>query len=222
MQGFDSRTLSFDEWVKAVFGHPVETTPWYYNCDFIEPAPKICLDYLTKLFTAPEILDEYLDEQVRDGLYFLISNACSSHTIPLCDQSCPMQQRIDCVHSMQTLFAEFLAKRCSEHLSHLDQAGANPINSVAYMWWDILPLCGRPDDRSFQKLDEAALDVMQQNLQLDSTPCRESALHGLGHWHLQYPGKVESIVDLFLKTTKKSISPELETYARAARQGCVN
>lgn len=222
MQEIDSRSLSFDDWVKAVFAHPVEINPWYYNCDFHEPDPKICLDYLTKLFTAPEILDEYLDEQVRDGLYFLVSNACSSHTIPLCDQITPMQQRIECVRSMQTLFSEFLTKRCSEHLSHRDQAGANPVNSVAYMWWDILPLCGRPDDKKFQELDEASLEVMEQTLELDSTACKESALHGLGHWHLQYPDRVESIVDRFLKTKKTSITPELESYARAARQGCVN
>jgi len=61
---------------------------------------------------------------------------------------------------------------------------------------------------------------MTNALALDSIACQESALHGLGHWHGAYPDEVEAIVDRFLAAHPTS-RPELLTYARSARSGCV-
>lgn len=221
MQTIDCRANTFDEWLKSVFAHPVKVNPWYYDCDVIEPDFETCIDYLTKLFKAPEVLDQYLDAQVRDGLYFLISNGCSIHTVALTDKKLAVEKRVECIIAMKDLFALSLSKRCSDHLSHLDQPNSNPINSVAYMWWDILPLCGQPTDRSFEKIDEAALEVMESTLELSSIACQESALHGLGHWHMHYPGRVEKTIDRYL-SNRSVKSDELIRYARAAQQGCVN
>jgi hypothetical protein len=222
MRTIDSKTYEYSEWLRAVFAHPVQANPWYWDCDFIEPDAQTCVDYLTRLFREPQILDEYLDEQVRDGLYFLISNGCSMHSLAIYNEKVPLQKRADAMLSMYDLFSKFMNKRCSAHLSHLDQAGANPINSVTYMWWDIIPFIGHPNDRNFQKLDEAALEVMESTLELDSIACQENALHGLGHWHMHYPGRVEKAVEKFLKKNKDKLSKDLENYARAAARGCVN
>jgi hypothetical protein len=88
------------------------------------------------------------------------------------------------------------------------------------MWWDIIPFFGAPDDPSRQKLDEAALSVMQKTLSLDSLACRESALHGLGHWQHCYPERVGEIIDRALSGAK-GWPRELTDYARDARRGCV-
>jgi hypothetical protein len=45
--------------------------------------------------------------------------------------------------------------------------------------------------------DPDILQVMGSTLQLDSIACRESALHGLGHWQHQYPQRVGEIIDKF-------------------------
>jgi len=61
---------------------------------------------------------------------------------------------------------------------------------------------------------------MDQTLALDSLACRESALHGLGHWHARYPQGVEQIIDDALGRAQ-AWPPDLLAYARIARTGCV-
>ncbi len=61
---------------------------------------------------------------------------------------------------------------------------------------------------------------MMQTLCLNSDACRESALHGLGHWHLYHSDKVEDIIDDFLASPAK-VSCKLREYALAAREGVV-
>lgn len=62
--------------------------------------------------------------------------------------------------------------------------------------------------------------VMEDALCLDSIACQEGSLHGLGHWHLQYAGQVEEIIQGFLRRNK--VLPEkLQKYALSALSGCV-
>jgi hypothetical protein len=88
------------------------------------------------------------------------------------------------------------------------------------MWWDIIPFFGAPDDPSRQELDGAALSVMEETLSLDSLACRESALHGLGHWQHSYPERVGEIIGRAMNGPK-GWPQELIVYARDARRGCV-
>jgi hypothetical protein len=71
-----------------------------------------------------------------------------------------------------------------------------------------------------QALQLAALETMAAILRLDSIACQESALHGLGHWHRVFPEAVESGIDEYL-SLHPSARPELLTYARGARWGCI-
>ena len=70
------------------------------------------------------------------------------------------------------------------------------------------------------KLNPAALSVMTETLNIESIPCRESALHGLGHWHAAYPAEVELIIDRLLSSYRE-LRPETVNYAKSARCGCV-
>ena len=64
------------------------------------------------------------------------------------------------------------------------------------------------------------LDVMEATLAMPSDPCRESAIHGLGHIpHLRE--RAEAILSSFLAGAS-GLRPEILQYARAARTGCVN
>ena len=69
-------------------------------------------------------------------------------------------------------------------------------------------------------IDDAILHVMARTLRLESEACRESALHGLGHWHRAHPDRTTRIIDGWLAGAPR-ISPELRQYALGARRGCV-
>jgi hypothetical protein len=88
------------------------------------------------------------------------------------------------------------------------------------MWWDTMPVYGGPVLAGRQALHLAALEAMAAILKLDSIACQESALHGLGHWHRIFPQQTEIVIDEFLSLNAKA-RPELRTYARSARCGCV-
>jgi hypothetical protein len=101
-------------------------------------------------------------------------------------------------------------------LSHLDEPGRSPLNTVCY----IMPVYGGPCSEDRYALHRAALDVMATVLDFRSLACAESALHGLGHWHRAYPERVEGLIEGFL-ATHSDAGPELLTYARSSRCGCV-
>jgi hypothetical protein len=76
------------------------------------------------LFEAPAgPLQAYSDAQVNQGLWFLTSNSCSEHFFAFTDPGLPEEERLRGVHAIGTLFTHLFAKRCSPHLSYLDEAG---------------------------------------------------------------------------------------------------
>ena len=217
--------LTFEGWLAYVFDHPVEThrQEWYWDTDrdwWEEDTPE-AVQFMTQAFeNAAAVFEPYSDAQLNQGLWFLASNACSNHMFALMNESIPWPARARCVASMHRLYEQCFARRCSPHLSHLDEPGRNPLNSACYMWWDILPIIGQPDDPARASLDQAILQVMESTLQLDSIACRESALHGLGHWQMYYPARVGQIIDRF--SMKHPRLPEkLEAYMKAAYTGHV-
>jgi hypothetical protein len=217
--------LTFEHWLRHVFDHPVEPLKqeWYWDIDrdCWEEDTAESVQFMTQAFeNAAMAFEPYSDAQLNQGLWFLASNACSNHMFALMNESIPLSLRARCVASMHQLYEQCFARRCSPHLSHLDERGANPLNLVCYMWWDIIPIAGKPDDPARASLDQAILQVMESTLQLDSLACRESALHGLGHWQMQYPKRVGEIIDRF--SMKHPHLPEkLEAYMRAAYTGYV-
>jgi hypothetical protein len=94
------------------------------------------------------------------------------------------------------------------------------LNLVCYMWWDIIPIYGQPDVPERSELDQEILGVLESTLQLDSIACRESALHGLGHWQHYYPQRVGEIIDAFLMKYRV-LRKDLEMYAVNAFTGYV-
>ncbi len=238
--GRELTDLSFEGWITYVFDHPVPDPGipewagsaeaviyrhWYLesDSDWWDPSahPETTVAYLTMLFeNATSVLTPFSDTQIKEGLWFLVSPSCSDHMFVLLNPAVPWSERKHCISSIFTLFEHFLALRCSPHLSHLDEPGANPLNGVCYMWWDLYPAYGKPGDPTTREMHEALFDVMRRILDLSSDACRESALHGLGHWRHEYPKQVEAIIDGFL-ASHPDLRPELKAYARAARKGRV-
>lgn len=217
--------LTFEDWLKHVFDHPVSdlNNAWYWDIkrDWWEEDSADTLEFMTRAFEhAADVLQPYSDAQLNQGLWFLASNACSNHMFTLMNESLPWSARRRCIASIQQLYEQCFARRCSPHLSHIDEPGANPLNLVCYMWWDIIPLYGKPDDPAHKDMDEAILQVMDSTMQLDSIACRESALHGLGHWQPAYPARVGEIIDRF-SMTQPDLTEKLRSYMMNAYVGYV-
>ena len=220
------QNLTFEHWLAHVFDHPVpegNENAWYWETDrdWWEEDSAESVDFMTQAFEqAGSVLEPFSAAQLNQGLWFLASNACSSHMFSLMNESIPWTARRRCISSMHQLFEQCFARRCSPHLSHLDEPGASPLNLVCYMWWDIIPLYGKPDDPAGRQLGEAVLQVMESTLQLNSIACCESALHGLGHWQPAYPERVGQIIDSF-SMRRPDLPDRLRTYMRNAYTGYV-
>ena len=223
--------LSYDEWVSYVFDNPVPEfgLAWYWDHDDWDPlsVPHAVTGYLTTaLGNIAAVAAPYSDAQVAQALEYLVNNACSSHMFVLLDNSVALEARLDCVRAFFAVYRDLFAPRCSPHLGHLRTGanagpeGANPLDTICYMWWDIFPIGGAPSDPDGDALNRAALWVMEQTLTLDSDACREGALHGLGHWMPYYPHEATHMIDAFLARTPE-LRPELHSYALAARGGCI-
>lgn len=214
--------LIFAEWVRHVFDHPVSDPAWHFDleAEYWAAPSALTVAYLTRLFSNPlRAASGYSDAQLNQGLWYIVYSACSSHMLVLHDESVPMPKRVACVRAISTLYRKLFASRCSPHLGHLSEEGANPLNLICYMWWDLIPLSPSPDSRHWAEMDEAVLGVMAQTLTIPSPACQEGALHGLGHWAGGYPARVRSIIDGYLQ--QRQLRPELHAYAEAARAGCV-
>jgi hypothetical protein len=224
MMDKELRNLTFEGWVKHVFDHPVGEPEWHFDIDAewwnSTASPNVTVEYLTRLFeNAPTLLTSFTDAQLNQGFWFLVGGS-SSHMFALIDESVPWVDHKRCIQSFNTLFEQFFAPKCSPHLSHLDEPNASPLNLVCYMWWDIIPFYGKAEEPARRRMDDDLLKVMERTLELDSDACRESALHGLGHWKWKYSDFVQTTIDRFLKNHPE-LRPELEAYARRARSGRV-
>jgi hypothetical protein len=211
--------LSFDGWVRHLFDHPVNEPEWYWDieADRAEVEPQRVIAYATNLFErAGELLTAFSDAEANQGLWFLINEERSPLYV-LQNTAVPLEQRVRCILSIASLFAHCFAPRCSPHLSHLDEPGTGALNLVCYMWWDLFPLHGQPEDGARREIDAACLSVMEATLQLPSVACQESALHGLGHWGRAYEGRCQSIISDFLQR-RADLRRELREYAERARQ----
>lgn len=217
--------MTFDNWITFIFDRPVTNREWYWDIEVEWPeldAPSV-VAYLTQVFEcAGSVLRPFSDAQANQGLHLLIGPG-SDYMLTLQEPTVSHSERLRCIRAMAVLFEKCFSLRCSQHLSHLDEPGANPLNGVCYMWWDILPIHGLIHDQTGHsdsaEIVRACLSVMNKTLEIASVACQESALHGLGHWSSIYPD-AKAIIDDFLERND-NIPPKLRSYAKAARQGAV-
>jgi hypothetical protein len=214
--------LTFEQLLRHVFNHELQDPKWHFQMDteYWSGPTRVTVSYLTQLFNDPvNAVQGYSDAQVDQGLWYLISSAASNHMFALRDDSVPLVDQVACIRAMSSLYEKLFAARCTPHLGHLNDSGANPLNMTCYMWWDLMPLVPSPDSLRLRNFDTAILEVMEKALALPSIACQESALHGLGHWQYGYPQLIGSIIDDYL--SQPDISEHLSEYALQAKFGRV-
>jgi hypothetical protein len=214
-------SVTFDEWVDAVFNHPIRKPEWYWDNNFNEHWEALDLldsntvENMTRLFQAPNCLQRYSLEQVAQGIWFLIGESSPGQVAyTLLNSDVPIQQRIGCVDAMANFFRAFVAPAAPDPA----EENKNPFHTACYMWWDMFPTYGSPKPGEAD-LHSACLNTMAAILTVPSELCQLSALHGLNHWHACHADKVEAFVDEFLQETP-GLTPRIVGYAAKARLGC--
>jgi hypothetical protein len=215
--------LSFEDWIHFIFDHRPDGPEWYAEVDapYWNAPAALTAEYVTRLFSDPcPPLEGFTDAELNKGLWYMISPGLGEHMLCLDEPSLEIATREAVVRSCESLFRKLFLPRCSPHLSHCDWVGAAPLNSICYMWWDVMPVYGGPKAQDQAALHRAALETIEAIIGMDSMACQESALHGLGHWHYQYPAETEAIVDRFL-ASHEHLPEKLRVYAGSARCGCI-
>ena len=217
-----SASSSLDKWIEYVFDHPVTNPAWHWATDAPEwdgPPAQVATHIAETFEESGRLLARFSDEQLNQAFWFLVCSSCSVFMCALVDPGVPSPSRLRALRSLVPLFEQVMAARCSPHLSHLDEPGANPLNSACYMWWDILPIHGCPGEPARAEFDAEVLEVLRRLLAIPHDACRESALHGISEWS-KYDHQVSGMVEHFLACTP-DLRPELASYAQRAKVGNV-
>jgi hypothetical protein len=191
----------YDAWLAHVFDHAVDEPAWYFGID--ETEFQADAQTVTELITATMLrsgtdLLAYSDGQVAQGLHYMFNNSTSNVVFAILDGNAPFEGKLDALHSIKTLYRDCFTPRCAPVLSHLDELGANPLNGICYMLWDITPLAYWGTRERREEAYAAVLDILSFALNSTNPACVESALHGLGHLDSTMRQQAQQIVQTFL------------------------
>lgn len=213
----------YAEWLKFVFDRPLTPNGWYFDLDepdFDGSETEIAELVACTLENCGRDLAGYSAEQLYHGLSYIFSNACSNTVFALIDESVPIELRLRAIAAIKALYRDCFASRCAPVLCYLDEPGANALNPVCYMLWDMSPLGhweGRPNKEVFYS---AIVGVMEEALASDNPACVESALHGLGHAQPYFTDGIVEVISAFQRRNVY-VAARLKDYAQYARSGCV-
>jgi len=220
------KEASFDEWLAYLFDRPEceYGSHWSFaenNLEWDAPG-EVTAEFIAQTYEDPSYwLPRFSNAQIAAGLAFTWNPAFGAVYSTISHEPTPTALRQRAVRALVPLYEDCFRRRCASALSHLDEAAENPLNGACYMYWDACPFYAQSEKPENRSMDEECLRVMEATLQMDHDACRESALHGLGHWQLDYSTRVTAIIEQGLKPVRNRLRPELLTYAAAAACGNV-
>ncbi|KAF0177128.1 MAG: hypothetical protein FD161_2626 [Limisphaerales bacterium] len=222
------KEASFDEWLTYLFDRPEceYGGHWSFGRPDDEPvwdAPReVSAEFIARTYEDPKFwMGRFTNAQIAAGLEYTWNPSYSDVGFAIRDEPTPMPLRLRAVRALVPLYQNCFQSRCDAGLSHLSERLDNPMNGACYMYWDVSPFVAQPEKPEPRLVDQECLKVMEVTLQIDHDACRESALHGLGHWQSDYPARVASLIEQGLKHKGAHLRPELLRYAAAAVRGDV-
>ena len=171
----------------------------------------------------------YSLEQIAHGVERLFHPGSSDTVDALTNPVVAMSERCEAIRAMAHLYEDLFDLRCAPVLSHLDEPGANGLNAVCYMLWDVTPINFfrttehrlTPEATAASRpMAEAVFSVLEHALHAENIASVESGLHGLGHMACDWPSEVNAIIDLY-RRRRPNHDPRILTYADLARRGLV-
>lgn len=178
------------------------------------------LEFVKKLFGEfDQLMARYPVDSVAAGLERLIDPGGNEDMHALSNDELPAEDRISAISSLSGLLRYFEAY-CQPLLSHNSDRPHSPLNRICYSWWDIFPAYPLPSNPMRKPIEIAFLRHMSDALKSESPAVQEYGLHGLGHWHHDYPKEVEAAVDDYLNRNPQ-LGEIIKSYALSARDGTV-
>ncbi len=213
----------YQEWLKHVFDHEVtdKLPQWYFveDASLFETSDDEMTELISQTFlNAGKDLTKYTDEQVDQGIWYVVSTSGPNFMHSLKSAEFPLAKRLEAIKNIFYLYSDCFAKRCAETLGHLSEEGS-PLNSSCYMFWDICPITYLKETPNGGEIQDAVLNVLEKTLTIEHRACREGAFHGLSEMSYSRRAAVQEIIDRFLSKTK--LDKKLLAYARNAREGNV-
>lgn len=211
----------YQEWLHFVFDRPVTPNGWYFDIEFPDfDAERADLAQLVAntMDNCGRDLASYSDDQVNHGLKFIFNNSFSDVVFSLMDETVPAPLRIHAISSIKNLYKDCFTPRCAYVLGHNDEQGANPLNSICYMLWDVSPLSYWENEPDREVFYQAVVEVLEDALASPNPACVESSLHGLGHILSSYIEPVTKVIAAYQRRNV-FVSPQLKEYAARARTG---
>ena len=99
--------MHYDAWIQYVFDHPVHDPAWHWADDapYHDVGIPEVAELLTKTFrqSAHDLLI-YSDDQVAQGLEFLVDNSCSSYMVDVRYSSLPLRVKSSLLDAMLNSF----------------------------------------------------------------------------------------------------------------------
>jgi len=212
----------YQEWLRYVFDHPVSDPHWYFDVNALsfEATQADYAQLIRETFErSGEDLFQFTDAHVNQGVWFLASPSGSDFIFSLRDGDVPVERKVAGIRSIYYLYRNCFAKRCTETLGHIDEAGASDLNPICYMFWDVCPLSNLDKANDKAELEAAVFSVLEDTIRLPHRACIEAGLHGLGNIAYSYERRVKEVIDRFLKTAR--LDAALKGYAERAREGCI-
>lgn len=209
----DKSDPRFDRWIRSIFDDNPPSPP----AD-LEDSEKI--NFIKRLFESFDaFMTIYPVSAVAAGLGRIIDPGGFEYLNALTDDCLPEGERISAIESLNGLMRYFEI-HCLPVASHNSANPRSPLNEVCYCWWDRFPVFPDLENPRRKGIEAAFLRHMATALKSSSPAVQEYALHGLGHWHHDYPIEVEAAIEEYLKCNH-SIDPILKSYAASAREGMV-
>jgi hypothetical protein len=213
----------YSEWLEHVFDRQATSNGWYFDEEdtgFDASETEIVALVAHTLENCGADLARYSDEQVNHGLKYIFETGCSDIVHALMSDAVPAGLRLQALSAIRILYRDCFGPRCAPVLGHLNAPGANPLNFICYMLWDVSPLSywerkANPDRARFY---DAVVDVLEDALTSSNPACVESALHGLGHLLSSHIEPVTRVIAAYLRKNI-FVSPELKKYAQQAGVG---
>jgi hypothetical protein len=208
-----------NDFVEYLFRRP-EDVEWYFQDDHEDPK----LTGLELVVLSGQVFEDieeiarpFSERQLCMGLRYLIDGGCSSTCFSFLDDAVPTDQRLRTASSMSHVFEGLFAQHCKQTVQFANLLNGGPLTfaETCYLWWEIFPRHGVPVSPNMESTDHAILQTLEKILAIDNFACKESALHGLGHWAAAQPEEVETLIQRGLPR----IPDVLVAYALNASKG---
>lgn len=211
--------IGYEGWVDSIFSAKSEETDFFESIYFYSPKEQACALRLSiEVFrNINSVIERYGEHSVCKGLFFFINGMKSHMPYLFTSAELPTELRLEAIEAIYYVFVNFFEPRCQQIASHGRDVSLGCLNDLCYMWWDEFPYHGGGGGADDNVINKAFLSLLERLLNLRNVACKESALHGLGHWHISCPEEVSEIIGNHLN----DMPNELIDYAMQATCGNV-